>query len=259
MTKKAFAIGAHPDDVEFFMAGTMLLLQRAGYEIHYMTIANGSCGTMELDRETIIDVRRREARAAARSAAAVFHESLVDDIAIFYERNLLQQVTSVIRTVEPDVILTHALEDYMEDHANTARLAVSGAFCRGLANFPVIPGQAPVYKDVAVYHAQPHLHRDPLGRKVQPAFFVDITSVLEKKIEMLLYHKSQKDWLDKTQGMEAYQNTLKELSREAGVMSGCFEYAEGWRRHLYVGLSSRDDDPLCDALKERIKQNPSFA
>ena len=42
-TKHAFAIAAHPDDIEFQMAGTLILLQRAGYEIHYMNIANGSC------------------------------------------------------------------------------------------------------------------------------------------------------------------------------------------------------------------------
>ncbi|MDQ6630443.1 MAG: PIG-L family deacetylase, partial [Verrucomicrobiota bacterium] len=32
--KTAFAIAAHPDDIEFMMAGTLLLLKNAGYEIH---------------------------------------------------------------------------------------------------------------------------------------------------------------------------------------------------------------------------------
>jgi hypothetical protein len=59
MNRKAFAIAAHPDDIEFMMAGTLLLLKRAGYEIHYMNVANGSCGTAALPKEQIIDIRRR--------------------------------------------------------------------------------------------------------------------------------------------------------------------------------------------------------
>lgn len=43
--KVAFAIGAHPDDIEFMMGGTLFLLKEAGFESHYMTVANGSCGT----------------------------------------------------------------------------------------------------------------------------------------------------------------------------------------------------------------------
>ena len=45
--KSAIAIGAHPDDIEFMMAGTLLLLKKAGYEIHYMNVANGSCGSVQ--------------------------------------------------------------------------------------------------------------------------------------------------------------------------------------------------------------------
>jgi LmbE family N-acetylglucosaminyl deacetylase len=43
--KTALAIAAHPDDIEFMMAGTLILLKHAGYDIHYMNVATGSCGT----------------------------------------------------------------------------------------------------------------------------------------------------------------------------------------------------------------------
>jgi len=43
----ALAVGAHPDDVEFMMAGTLSLLAKAGFEPHILTVANGSCGTAE--------------------------------------------------------------------------------------------------------------------------------------------------------------------------------------------------------------------
>jgi LmbE family N-acetylglucosaminyl deacetylase len=50
----AFAIAAHPDDIEFGMAGTLLLLKQAGYALHYMNIGNGSCGTATLSRDEIV-------------------------------------------------------------------------------------------------------------------------------------------------------------------------------------------------------------
>ena len=34
------AAAAHPDDIEFMMAGTLLLLKRAGAEIHMWNLAN---------------------------------------------------------------------------------------------------------------------------------------------------------------------------------------------------------------------------
>ncbi|MEO6036439.1 MAG: PIG-L family deacetylase, partial [Verrucomicrobiota bacterium] len=44
--KIAFAVAAHPDDIEFMMAGTLLLLKNAGYEIHYMNLSRGNCGSI---------------------------------------------------------------------------------------------------------------------------------------------------------------------------------------------------------------------
>mgnify|MGYP000867140096 CR=1 FL=1 len=36
---------AHPDDIEFMMAGTLFLLKQAGAEIHLWNLANGCCGS----------------------------------------------------------------------------------------------------------------------------------------------------------------------------------------------------------------------
>jgi LmbE family N-acetylglucosaminyl deacetylase len=247
-TKTAIAIAAHPDDIEFFMSGTLMLLGRAGYEIHYMNIANGCCGTTEYDIETITRMRRDEAQEAAASIGAIFHESICNDLEIFYEQATLAKVTSVIREVAPEIVLTHAPADYMEDHMNTSRLAVSAAFCRGMPNFPVDPPRDPVDQTVTVYHAQPYSHRDPLRQLVTPDLWVDVGDVLEEKVTMLAKHASQKLWLDESQGHDSYLQTLRDLDAEGGQLSGRFQYAEGWRRHLHLGFCGPDDNPLVDAL-----------
>lgn len=250
--KRVMAIAAHPDDIEFLMAGTLMRLGEAGYELHYMNLANGCCGTTQYDGPTIARMRRDEARRAAESIGAVYHESLCNDLEIFYDRATLLRLSSVIRQVEPRIVLTHSPVDYMEDHTNTCRLAVTAAFSRGMPNFPVDPPRPAVSAPVTVYHAQPYSNRDPLRRPVRPELFVDVSDRIEDKTRMLALHASQKLWLDQSQGHDSYLQTLRELDAEVGRMSGRFAYAEGWRRHLHLGFCGPDDDPLRTDLDARL-------
>ena len=247
-TARVLAVGAHPDDIEFRMAGTLILLRQAGWEVHYFNVANGSCGTTRCGRDAIVRIRRREAQAAAASIGAVWHPSLANDIEVFYTRPLLARVGALLREVNPDVVLTHSPEDYMEDHQNTARLAVTAAFCRGMPNFPTRPPRPPTARDVAVYHAQPVGNCTPLRQPVQPDLFVDTSSVLPAQRAMLACHLSQKAWLDESQGMNSYLDAMEAQAREVGALSGRFPAAEGWRRRLHFGFAPRDADPLRAAL-----------
>ena len=77
----------------------------------------------------------REARAAAKILGAHFHPSITNDLEILYNLELLRAVAAVIREVKPSIVLTHSPQDYMEDHMNTSRLAVTAAFTRGMPNF----------------------------------------------------------------------------------------------------------------------------
>lgn len=248
----AIAIAAHPDDIELFMSGTLIRLRAAGWDIHYMNVANGCCGTTEYDVETITRKRRAEAKAAASSIGATFHESICDDIGIFYDRPTIARLASTIRQVSPDIVLTHSPADYMEDHMNTCRLAVTAAFTRGMPNFVVDPPTPPIDKKVTVYHAQPFSHRDPLRQPVEPDMYVDVTDIVEEKVGMLALHVTQKLWLDESQGHDSYLQMLRDLDAECGRMSGIFGFAEGWRRHLHLGFCDLDDDPLRQALHDHV-------
>ena len=74
MRKIAMAAAAHPDDIEFMMAGTLMRLGEAGYELHYMNIGNGSCGSVTMDATQTVATRTAEARNAAALIRATFHE-----------------------------------------------------------------------------------------------------------------------------------------------------------------------------------------
>lgn len=252
MTKSAFAIGAHPDDIEFVMSGTLMHLRDAGYELHYMNVADGSCGSTQHDAATTARIRREESRAAAEFLGASFHESITQDLAIFYDRSTLARLASIVREVAPEIVLTHSPQDYMEDHMNTSRLVVTAAFARGMPNFPVTPANSAVEQDVTIYHAQPHGNCDGLRQPIRPDLFVDVTQLIEHKQQMLALHDSQRTWLDESQGMDSYLDAMRDLNKEVGTLSGRFQYAEGWRRHAHLGFCAKDADPLVAALDESV-------
>jgi LmbE family N-acetylglucosaminyl deacetylase len=249
MNTRVFALGCHPDDIEFMMGGTLFLLQEANYELHYMNLANGSCGTTEYRIEEIVSIRRQEAQNAAASVGAAFYESLVNDLEVFYTQELIRQVAAIIRKIKPHIMLIPSLEDYMEDHMNTARVAVTAAFCKGAPNYPSFPPEPSIQQDITLYHALPYGLTDGLRRRILPDFYVDITSVIDQKEQMLACHESQRNWLDESQGLDAYLMTMREMSEEVGKMSGKFRYAEGWRRHSHLGYSRKEIDPLQEILQ----------
>ncbi len=249
---RVFAVHSHPDDIEFVMAGTLFLLRDKGWDIHYMNIANGCYGTAEYGKDEITRIRREESLRATEVLGATYHESICDDMGVLYTDEYLRKMTAVVREVKPDVMLVASPEDYMEDHMNACRIALGGAFIRAMPNYVSDPPRDAIESDVTIYHAMPHGLTDWLRNPITPDFYVDVSAVVDQKAEMLACHLSQKDWLDRTQGMGSYIETMKELNKRAGQNSGSYSYAEGWRRHLHLGYSRTEMTPLEDALAGHI-------
>ncbi len=246
--KSAIAIFAHPDDIEFVAAGTLLQLKQRGWETHYMNVSTGNCGSAEFSPAKTRRVRLAEGKAAAKMLGAHFHGPLCDDLEIRYEMKALRRLSAVIRESHASIVLTHSPQDYMEDHMSTCRLAVTAAFTHGMPNFHSAPPRPTYSHDVTVYHAMPHGLCDPLRHPIIPDAFVNTTSVHATKLAALAAHKSQQGWLDVSQGMNSYLLSMEAMSRAVGKLSKKFRLAEGWRRHLHLGFSVTDIDPLADAL-----------
>ena len=136
------AICCHPDDMEWMMGGTLLLLKQAGCEVHTINVANGCAGSTSLPPREIAAVRWKEAQASARLLGSVHHECLVDDLEVFYTPGSRRASRRLVRQVKPDMVFTQSLEDYMDDHMNTARLAVTATFSRNIPFFRIYPGRS---------------------------------------------------------------------------------------------------------------------
>ena len=256
--RTAIAIAAHPDDIEFTMAGTLCLLREAGYRTHYLNVSTGSCGSLVHGAKALRRIRRNEGRKAAALLGAKFHESGADDLEIVYSVPLLRWLTGIIREVKPTIVLTHPPQDYMEDHSNTCRLAVTATFARGIPNFFSTPRVRAWSGDTTIYHAMPVGLCDGLRRRVTAGAFVDTASVQKTKFAALSCHESQHGWLQATQGMNSYLREMEDLAREVGRMSRRFRVAEGWRRHSHMGFCAKDADPLRDALGKRYVVNRAY-
>ena len=257
-SKVAIAIGAHPDDIEFYMAGTLLLLKQAGYETHYLNLASGNCGSVEYNGAMTRSIRNTEGRAAAKILGAQFHPSITDDLEIIYNLGLLRALSAIIREVMPRIVLTHSPQDYMEDHMNTSRLAVTAAFTRGMPNFKTAPPRPTADYEVAVYHAMPHGLCDQLRQRIIPGAYANTTSTHKTQLKALAAHKSQQNWLDVSQGMNSYLLAVEDMSLAVGRMSKRFKYAEGWRRHLHFGFCGPEADPLAQALGKNYLVNKAY-
>jgi LmbE family N-acetylglucosaminyl deacetylase len=234
---------AHPDDAEILCAGTLIRLADAGWEVHIATVANGDCGSMTLPRERISAIRRREAIAAAAKIDATYHCLEDSDVEVMFDKATNRKVIDLMRRVAPTMLITHPRHDYMLDHEQVHLLARSTAFSYPIPNasdLPLIPGSAIPW----LYYSDPVLSRDPYTNEFAPATtFVDISKQIDRKIEMLACHASQRDWLNAHHGMDEYINAMKRQSGERGKQLGV-AYAEAFVLHR--GHPFPTTDPLAE-------------
>lgn len=242
-SRTVLAIAAHPDDIEFHMTGTLILLKRIGYELHYFNVSSGNCGSSVYDSDETARLRLDEAMAAAKVIGSKFHPPICNDFDIFYERRVLKQITNIVRKIKPTIVLTHSPVDYMEDHINTCRLAVTATFIREARNYKT-DEPALSNTNCAMYHALPHGLVSPLREEIQPEIFIDTSSIQSIKRDALQLHRTQHEWLKETQSMNSIIESMDSSSKTVGEMSGIFTYAEGWRRRLHLGFSGPGFDPL---------------
>src|SRR3989344_609046 len=107
MRKKVLAIGAHPDDMEQFAGGTLLLLANAGCEVLIAALTAGECGSHNLSAEEIVKIRRKESEEGAKILGAKFTNLGIKDGTLSYDLETTKVIVKLLREFAPDVIITH--------------------------------------------------------------------------------------------------------------------------------------------------------
>jgi LmbE family N-acetylglucosaminyl deacetylase len=246
----ALSVLAHPDDAEFLCAGSLVRLAREhSWSIHIASMTPGDCGSAELPAEKISAVRRKEGQAACEVIGGTYHCLEERDLRVFYAEGPLEKVVRLLRTVRPRIVLTHSPADYMLDHEMTSTLTRAAAFACAVPNFLADRGMPPPLEHIPhLYYCDAIEGKDPLGRGIEPGFRIDISGVIDTKVQTLQAHASQRDWLLKHHGMDHYIQTMCDWGSHRGKEAGV-AYAEGFRQHL--GHSYPQDNLLDQLLAAR--------
>jgi len=229
MNKVALGIFAHPDDAEFMCAGTLSLLNRAGWTIHIATITKGDKGTTVFSMEEISSIRKEEASRSAEIIGGYYHCLEFEDVYIFYNRDTINKTTNLIREVHPDIVFTASPNDYMIDHEITSLIVETACFSSGIKNMEI--NAEPFEPIPYLYYCDPMEGKDKFGNLIQPSIYVDIESEIYTKEKMLSCHASQRNWLLKHHKVDEYVLCMKHLAEMRGNEINKV-YAEGFRQNL---------------------------
>jgi LmbE family N-acetylglucosaminyl deacetylase len=246
------AIHAHPDDIEFQCAGTLLQLKQLGCRISVATMTPGDCGSAEHTCDEIAAIRREEARQAAAILEAEYTCLEFRDLSIVFDNDCRRRVTEFLRRTAPDVILTAPPVDYMHDHEITSALIRDACFNASVPNYRTSQWDpAPATQRIPwLYFVDPIEGIDHFGNRQPSDFVVDVTQEFAKKLQSLACHTSQREWLRRQHGMDEYLEACKRWSGQRGREAGV-EFGEGFRQ--YKGHPHPSSNVLLDLLGSSVR------
>lgn len=172
------AIGAHPDDVELGIGGTLHKLAQRGLSIAIVDLTRG-----EMSSRGTVDERALEAAAGARELGVAHRENAgLPDGAVANTTEYQRVVIPFIRKYRPRVLFATMTGDRHPDHHAAHHLVRDAAYFSGLAKIetghePFRPGRA--------YYFHPYYEVNP------PQLIVDVSEHFEAKLASLRAHASQ--------------------------------------------------------------------
>lgn len=193
--QRAMIIAAHPDDIEFVVAGTVAKWVQAGAQARYVLVTSGDAGSHQpgITREELARVREAEQRAAARTVGVDevvflgYHDSEVEPT-LALRRDLVRE----IRRFKPDTVvcfdptLLFVSDGYINhpDHR-----AVGQAALDAVAPTAAMPLAFVKLREEGL---EPHRVKEVLvAATADPDTWIDITDTIDLKIEALRQHASQ--------------------------------------------------------------------
>lgn len=225
------AMAAHPDDIEMSCAGTLVKYAKQGDKVFMGSLTNGNVGRPDTDLHEMERIRKAELEASAKLIGAEVIWMGVDDELTDVSVDLRLKMTDVFRYCKPDIVFTHASNDYHADHRNCSQLVIDAA---PLACVPKIIRTLPfLEKQFEIYYMD-----NADGIQFTPVEYVDISDTIDQKRQMLQCHASQLSYTG-MRGIDMVEK-METLARFRGMASKC-RYAEGFVRFeaVHRGITYR--------------------
>lgn len=185
-TPKLLILGAHPDDAEFHAGGLATRYRERGYPVRIISITDGGSGHHQLDRETLVATRRREAAAAGEVIGAEYFTWDFPDGRLTPSLEVRERIIREIRSYAPDLVLTHRTCDYHPDHRAVGQAVQDASY---MVTVPLVCNDTPILArdPVVAYMCDLFTKPNPL----QPDIVLDIGPQAPQVIQMLARHESQ--------------------------------------------------------------------
>jgi LmbE family N-acetylglucosaminyl deacetylase len=191
MTNKqvVLALGAHPDDIEIGMGGTVAKLVGMGYDVNLViaTLPN----FVETDTK---EERKKESTISAKVMGCKTPQFLdLSPEEIIFNRKFVTQIYRIIRNYNPDAIFTQWIGDSHQDHQALTKAVIAAA--RDSNN---------------VFMYETTIPGGISETAFRPQLYVDVTETLDSKRNALDCFDSQKIrcghlWVDAIVGRCSYR------------------------------------------------------
>jgi len=179
MAADILAVGAHPDDCEIFMGGTLIKLAKMGYRVAVCDLTRGEAGTYG-DAES----RQREIESSTH-ILGLSHRITLDLGDGRLEDNEFNRMAliAVIREQKPRLLFTFD-ERFTRhpDHLACARIAGKSAFLSGLEKLRT---------DGDAHRPQAVVRYPELMLSEKPDFVIDVTAEWADRIEAVRCYQTQ--------------------------------------------------------------------
>ena len=177
MESCVLAIGAHPDDVELRVGGTVHKLARLGYRVVILDLTKGEAASRGSVEERAREAERARKELGVRERINLgFPDGEVRD-SLEFRRSLIE----VVRRVRPEIVLCHHWRDLHPDHAGAGSLLLSTFYASGLGK---IAADGEPWRPRAVLFYMSHV-------PFEPSFIVDTSGHFEAKRRAILCYSSQ--------------------------------------------------------------------
>jgi LmbE family N-acetylglucosaminyl deacetylase len=194
--RTVLAIGAHPDDLELAIGGTLARLARESARVVMAVVS------IPADFAT----RRAEAQRAAEILGCELRILVDDDccrVDDIRNHQLVGMLDALVRSVKPAAVFTHSASEFHRDHVVVHNACLS---TQRLERFDFFQFSPTMTRAVPVaFH---------------PRAYVDVTGTIDAKMEAIAAHTSQFG----TRGLDA--EMFRDIARLNGRMVGV-KYAEG--------------------------------
>jgi bacillithiol biosynthesis deacetylase BshB1 len=230
------AFGAHPDDVEISMGGTIIRYVSEGKNVGIVDLTEGELGT----RGTV-ESRYAEAKAAQDlMGISVRHNLQLQDGFFEHNHESLIKVIEQIRRFRPEFVFGNSITDRHPDHGKGAKLVAEATYLSGLPKLKTYwegKSQEAYRPRIILHYIQDYF--------IQPSFVLDVSDFVNQKIKAIKCYKTQfydpsssepNTPISRIDFLDFLQGRMKEFGRPIGV-----DYAEGFTLNKFLGVSDLFD------------------